>query len=46
MAYFLYLETQTLHQMKDIIHSYVLLVSDFEITFKKVEKSSFENLIF
>ena len=32
--------------MKYIIHSYFLLESDFEITFKKVEKSAFENFIF
>ena len=39
-------ETQSVHQMKDIIHRYFLLESDFEITFKKVEKSAFENFIF
>ena len=32
--------------MKDIIHSHYLLESDFEITFKNVEKSAFENFIF
>ena len=32
--------------MKVIIHSYFLLKSDFEIIFEKVEKSTFENLIF
>ena len=39
-------EIQTVYQMKDIIRSYFLLESDFEITFKKVEKSAYENLIF
>ena len=34
-----------MYQMKDIIHSYFLHESDFEITFKKVEKYAFENLI-
>ena len=40
------IDTQTVHQMKDIIHRYFLLESDFEITFKKVQKSAFENFIF
>ena len=39
-------ETQSVHQMKDIIHSHLLIESDFEITFKKVQKSAFENFIF
>ena len=38
-------EIQTVYQMKDIIHSYFLLESDFEITLKKMEKSAYENLI-
>ena len=40
------IETQTVHQMKDIIHNYFLVESDFKITFEKVEKSVFENPIF
>ena len=40
------IETQIVYQMNDIIHSYHLLESDFKITFEKVEKSAFENLIF
>ena len=32
--------------MKDIIHSYFLPESDFEIIFEKVEKPALENLIF
>ena len=35
-------ETQTEHQIKDVIHSYFLLESDFEINFEKVQKSAFE----
>ena len=31
--------------MKDIVHSYFLLESDFEITFEKVQISAFENFI-
>ena len=34
-------EIQTVYQMKDIIHSYFLLESDFEITFKKSWKIFF-----
>ena len=40
------IETQTVYQMKDIIHRYFLLLFNFEITFKKVEKSAYENPIF
>ena len=40
------IETQTVHQMKDIIHNNILVESDFEITIQKVEKSAFENIIF
>ena len=40
------IETQIVFQMKDIIHSYFLFESNFEITLKKAEKSAFENLIF
>ena len=40
------IETQTVYQMKDIIHSYFLFETNFEISPKKVEKSAFENFIF
>ena len=40
------IKTQTIHQMKDIVHGSLLVESIFEITYEKVEKSVYENPIF
>ena len=40
------IKTQTIHQMKDIVHGSLLIESIFEITFEKVEKPVYENRIF
>ena len=40
------IKTQTIHQIKDIIHGSLLVESILKITSEKVEKSALENSIF
>ena len=39
-------ESQTEHNIKDVLHGYFLAELDFRINFEKEEKSVFENSLF